>query len=271
MKKIFMFIVLSLFLTSFIFAQLMTITSKAVEDNENDTSTDSEEKICCHIYGLGAYMKKVNSRYQLIKESECKVSENFVGGGREIVNDEYCLNQTRILTQAQIKNITKTKNRIRTYYANQSECPDNCTCTGSVAKCELENGREMTITAGQSGNVIVQVKGINMSTNVTLYKTNTTLYGVFKNNNTKEIKVLPDQVKEKIRERIRARLENQTIELDENGIYQVQGRKRARLFFLFPVRIKVQAEINSETGEVIKIRNPWWGFLARDEVEEDEE
>jgi len=58
--------------------------------------------------------------------------------------------QAKILTQTQIKNIIKTRNRIRTYYANQSECPENCTCTGSVTKCELDDGREMTVRAGKS-------------------------------------------------------------------------------------------------------------------------
>ncbi len=221
MRKIFIFIVLTLFITSFIFAQgnVTQIQAASNSNAQNENAVQTQSQI-----------------------------------------------QAKILTQ--IKNITKTRNRIRTYYANESECPENCTCTGSVTKCELEDGREMTVRAGKSGNTIVQVKGINMSTNVTLYKSNKTLYGIFRNNQTRTINFLPDQVKEKIRDRIKTRLENQTIELDEDGIYQIQGKKKARLFFIFPVRVQVRAEINSETGEIIKIRNSWWAFLARDEVEE---
>lgn len=170
--------------------------------------------------------------------------------------------QNRTLTQEQIKKIIKVKNRIRVRI-NLSDCPNNCTCTGSTTKCEFEGGRTMTVNAGNSGNTIIQVKNANMSTKVTLYKTNNSLYGVFKGNKTKEI-ILPDKIQEKIRERIKAKIHNQTIELDENGIYQVQTKKRARLFFLIPVKEKVSAEVNAETGEIIKIRNPWWGFLARD-------
>ena len=110
----------------------------------------------------------------------------------------------------------------------------------------------MTVTAGRSGNIIFQVKGVNASTNVTLYKSEGKVYGIFKNNKTRAINFLPDQVKEKIKNKIKARLENQTIELDENGIYQIQGRKKARLFFLFPVREKIRAQIDSETGEIIR-------------------
>jgi hypothetical protein len=36
------------------------------------------------------------------------------------------------------------------------------------------------------------------------------------------------------------------------------------LFFIFPVREKIEAQVDPETGNVSKIRNPWWGFLARD-------
>jgi len=224
MKKVVTFIVLVLFLMSFVFAQ--SITSYATENEEGKDAQGNQ------------------------------ISEQ---------------NQARILTQAQIQKIRQIRNRIRVQ-AQEGECPENCTCTGSTTKCQLRNGtREMTVMAGESGNIIMQVKGVDASTKVALYKAeDEKLYGVFKNNETRTINFLPDEIKEKIRERIKARLENQTIELDEDGVYQVQTRKRARLFFIIPVRATVRAEVNSETGEIIRVRNPWWGFLARDEVEEAE-
>ncbi|MBA7681588.1 hypothetical protein ES703_89928 [subsurface metagenome] len=172
-----------------------------------------------------------------------------------------------VLTQAQIQEINQTQNRIR-IQAQEDGCPENCTCTGSVVKCALEKGgRNMTVTAGQSGNIIIQVKNANASTSVTLYKSEGKVYGVFKDNETKEVRVMPDMVKDKVRERVARELENQTIELDEDGVYQFRARKRARLFGFIRVRVKVRAEINSETGELVKIRNSWWAFLARDEGE----
>ena len=47
-------------------------------------------------------------------------------------------------------------------------------------------------------------------------------------------------------------------------------QKRSRLFFLFPVKEKVNAEVSAEDGEIIRIQNPWWGFLALDQAEETE-
>lgn len=147
--------------------------------------------------------------------------------------------------------------------ANETECPENCTCMGAVTKCEIEGGREMTVLAGESGNIIVQIKGINMSTNVTLYHHNGKVYGNFKGNETKELKVLPDQAKDKVEE-VEPDIEEEEIVLDENALYQINAKKKARLFWIFAVKEKVRTQVSSETGEVGKIKTPWWGFLAKD-------
>lgn len=201
-----------------------------------------------------------------------KAVEN--GSGQNGKNDNGKQNQIQsdVNTENQgdkIKNITTEKNRIRERIERE-ECPFNCTCTGSVTKCWLADGtREMTVIAGKSGNMIVQVKGINASTNVILYKSEDgKVYGVFRNNETKRIKLLPDQAREKIRERLARQLEDEDITLNESGNYEYRAHKRARLFFIFPVRLKVQAELDSETGKIIQVRNPWWGFLAKDEEAE---
>ncbi len=173
------------------------------------------------------------------------------------------------ITANHLKNITVAKNKIHGA-AGAGECPMKCTCTGSVTKCQLNNGtKEMTVTAGKSGNIIVQVKGENMSTNVTLYKSEDgKLYGIFKGNVTRRIRMLPDQVKERIRERTRARIENENITLNEDGNYTYEAKKKARLFFIFPVRVAVKAEINSETGQATDLKGKWWAFMAKDENEE---
>ena len=77
--------------------------------------------------------------------------------------------------------------------------------------------------------------------------------------------MLPDQVKEKIRERLQRQLEDEKIELSEDGTYLYQAKNKARLFAVFPVKVKVVAEVNSETGEVIKFKKAWWAFLAKEE------
>jgi len=150
------------------------------------------------------------------------------------------------------------------------ECPEKCTCTGSVTKCELNGTREMTIKAGNSGNIIIQVQGINASTQVNLYKAEDgKIYSLNENNETKEIRMLPDQVKEKIKNRIKVKVKNENINLNDDGKYEYQAEKKAKLFSIFPIKSQVNFEIDAETGEVIEISKPkWWNFLVKEEAEE---
>jgi len=227
MKKLIVLGILALFLVSSIGFVLA---------NENNSGNESENAI------------------------NLNTQENNSGENNQIQN------QIKVLTQAQIQKIKQLKNRLQ-IHLNATECPENCTCTGSTIKCELNGQRQMTVVAGRSGNVIVQVKGVNASTNVTLYKSEGKLYGVFEDNETKRI-MTPEQVQEKIKGKINAKLDDQEITLDEDGKYRVRTKKQSRLFFMFKVKERVNAEVDPETGEIIRVRNPWWGFLANDIKEE---
>jgi len=227
-------------------------------DNE-DNETNDEEKICCEIYGFGTNMTKVDIHYRWLDSNACKIPEGFVGGGREVVNDSYCSN----LTKDEKKEAIRERNRIRFEGRTGQECLDDCICTGVVMKCILEDGtREMTVYA-RSGNIIFQVKGTNATTTVILYHYNGKTYGNF-SDGTKEIKIFPDKVKEKIKEKKKISIEQENMELDGDGIYKVEAKKKARFFFIFLVREKFYTEVDSENGEILKFRNPWWGFLAKD-------
>ena len=59
----------------------------------------------------------------------------------------------------------------------------------------------MTVYAGNSGNIVIQIKGVNVSTTVELYKNeNGSIEGVFKNK-TKVI-ILPDEAVQRIQEKL---------------------------------------------------------------------
>lgn len=243
-----MLVIISLFLIGFISAG---ITSKAIVNNSNDEEIrnsieDQDEEL----------LQNDDDENEIEIEEETEVEDEI-----EIERE----NKFRERVREAIKERNKLKIRNQT-----GECPDNCSCSGSTTKCYLNNGsREMTIHAGNSGNIIFQVKGINATTNVTLYRAEDgKLYAVNKNNETTEVKMLPNQVKEKIRERLSRELIEEQIELNDDGTYEYQAENRARLFFIFSVKEKIRARVNSETGEVERIQKPWWAFLASDEGEQ---
>jgi len=46
---------------------------------------------CCKAFGYGSEMKITNVNYYWITEGDCIITPPLVGGGREIVNDVYCI------------------------------------------------------------------------------------------------------------------------------------------------------------------------------------
>lgn len=232
MKKVLVFLIIAIFLISFISAG---ITGSATEDNGNQAGQDT---------GGGTQNQEEN---QITTKNQNKGT----------------------LTQNQVKNIIQNKNQIKIHNAGDtSECPNNCTCTGSATKCWLNGQREMTIEAGNSGNTIVQVKGIQAQTQVQLYKDDGKLYGQFKGNVTKRI-LSPEQIQEKIQNRLQiADCSCENMELDEDGYYQVQTKKEAKFLGLFKVREKVRFKYDAGNGELVKTQTSWWGFLAKDVEQE---
>ncbi len=39
------------------------------------------------------------------------------------------------------------------------------------------------------------------------------------------------------------------------------------IFGLFNVKMNVQAQVDAETGELVRVNSPWWAFLASEAEE----
>ncbi len=231
-----------------------------IEDDEEDQERINEEsKLEIEVNSNSKFSRVIIEKKYILNSTDREEILNSIVTESQLTADEI----KNAIKMRSMKDIRKEEHRLK---FENIQCPTNCECTGSVVRCEFENGtRIMTITAGKSGNIIVQVKGENMTTNVTLYKSEDKVYGVFKGNETREVKVLPDQVKEKIKAKIKAKLESEEIILDDEGTYQYNAKKEARLFLVIPVKVEVKAHIDSETGTVSDVESPWWSALAKDE------
>ncbi|MFW6311911.1 MAG: hypothetical protein ACOC1K_06720 [Nanoarchaeota archaeon] len=169
------------------------------------------------------------------------------------------------ITSEEKRELFQERNKLQIRETMEEECPNECYCAGSTIRCWNKEGKEMTINAGESGNTIIKTQYSNMTTNVTLYHHDGRVFGNYKENKTIALNYLPDEVDERIRERIKARTQERKIELDEeDGNYSIQAKKRARLFGFIPVNEKVEMKMNPETGDILREKNSWWGFLARD-------
>jgi len=46
--------------------------------------------VCCHSFGYGSEMVRCCDEYEWTSSEECTIPQGFVGGGKEIVNDNFC-------------------------------------------------------------------------------------------------------------------------------------------------------------------------------------
>jgi len=116
---------------------------------------------------------------------------------------------------------------------------------------------------------------IEEESNATHYKLKARLRS---NGNVTDIKIMPDTASEIALERLRAL--NFTIELREikhknipRVVYHIEADKTGRFLGIFKLKLKVETEVDPETGEVVTFSKPWWAFLVAgedsDQAEED--
>lgn len=108
--------------------------------------------------------------------------------------------------------------------------------------------------------------------------TGTKLQVALSNGKNAEIKVMPNTASERAIERLQIKSctseEGCSIELKEVGTgddakaaYSVKAKKEAKFLGLFSTEMDVEAEVDAETGEVIKTKKAWWAFLASESSE----
>ena len=79
-----------------------------------------------------------------------------------------------------------------------------------------------------------------------------------------QLKVLPDKASEKVTEALSLyRIRDIHLAItEESPVYLVRGDQKASILGFIPAELDMSAEVNGETGEIIKINRPFWAFLA---------
>jgi len=145
-----------------------------------------------------------------------------------------------------------------------------------------ENGQQMMIQKKANNQIQLKVNGVsaNCSLNLTQkqVQNKTRLETKLNNGRNAEIKIMPDTASETALQRLRIKNcveeEGCNIELKEVGqgektklAYEMKTQKQSKVFGLFRARMQVQAQVDAETGEIIKVKKPWWAFLASEPTE----
>ena len=145
------------------------------------------------------------------------------------------------------------------------------------------SGQQMMIKQQANNQIQLRVNEVSANCGLNLtqkqIQNKTKLETKLSNGRNAEIKVMPDTASETALARLRLKVcseENECqIELKEIGsgeqvkvAYEMKVQKQSKFLGMFKTKMQVQAQIDAETGEIVRVRKPWWAFLASEPAEE---
>ncbi len=145
-----------------------------------------------------------------------------------------------------------------------------------------EQGKQIKIQRQEKNKFKLESEGVSVDCECNLTqertKNKTKLKTKLSNGKNAEIKIMPNTASETALKRLRLKVcseaNNCSIVLKEVGknneiklAYEVKAQKQSRVLWLFKKRMQVQSQINAETGKIIRVKKPWWAFLAKEDDE----
>jgi hypothetical protein len=178
---------------------------------------------------------------------------------------------------AELENKNENQNRVKIRRVNPREIVSGQNLEANVEAVRLKIDR---ITENGRVRERLRVNNVEAETELEIEEEigegRTKIKVKLSNGNNQEIKIMPDRASEVAIARLRSK--NISIELKEVGgnetddsddgerkvprvVYHIRGEREGRVLGIFKMKAKVEAEIDSETGEFLSEKTPWWGFL----------
>ncbi len=144
----------------------------------------------------------------------------------------------------------------------------------------LPNGNEVQVRAQEENRVSLKSNGVEAMTSLPLACTEEAagngcqrLEVVLSDEETAVVDVLPDEAvvaaavvlgssdciinSDCTVELVEAEIDDQV-----KAVYEVKTQQQTKVLGLFKAQMKVTAQVDSENGEVLQVKKPWWSFLA---------
>ncbi|MBR9704492.1 hypothetical protein GOV12_03715 [Candidatus Pacearchaeota archaeon] len=202
-------------------------------------------------------------------------------GTRTVVTKNITRLKDRNLTKAEIRTIKREITFNPYQKRNESDCLEGCSCQGAVMRCFSEFGKEMYIQPGRSGNtIVISMKKTNVSSNLEIIAENdkinrTRLRAKLSDGSNVIIRTLPDEARVNALKKLRMKNCNESnscnFELKEISFkgkkklaYELNAIKKGKILGMFKIKRKVMTQVDSENGEILIEKVPWWSFLASD-------
>jgi len=145
-----------------------------------------------------------------------------------------------------------------------------------------EGGQQIQIEQQTQNKIQLKVNGISADCSLNLtqkqIQNKTRLETELSSGRNAEVKVMPDTASETALQRLRLKVcsveNNCNIELKEVGsgeqaklAYELKTQRQSKFLGMFQIKMQVEAQVNAENGEIIRVKKPWWAFLASEPEE----
>ena len=145
-----------------------------------------------------------------------------------------------------------------------------------------EKGQQMKIQMQENNKCLLEVEGVTAECPAEMKQEKVQekikLHMSMSNGKNAEIKVMPNTASETALARLRMKVcseeNNCQIELKEVGsdekvrmAYEVKAQRESRVLGMFKAKMNVEAQVDAETGELMRTNKPWWAFLASEKQE----
>jgi hypothetical protein len=128
----------------------------------------------------------------------------------------------------------------------------------------------------------LQANGVNADCPCEFYQdeTQTRLYARMSNGDDAEVKVMPDVASQTALNKLRLQtcdgecileLKEVRVGSETRMAYELQTQRQSKVLGLFGAEMQVRAQVDAETGEIVRTQKPWWAFLASESEETSEE
>lgn len=140
---------------------------------------------------------------------------------------------------------------------------------------EVRNGGQLEVKVGEDHRTTLKIKGIEAYSDLEIisdfFLDKLLLKSKLPSGRNIRINVMPNNASNRALQEIGLKncTENCEIELKLVGkenqmrfVYEVRVEKHSKFLGLFQAKMKVQVQVDAESGEIVRVGKSWWSFLA---------
>jgi len=188
--------------------------------------------------------------------------------------------QTRALTGNEMNSEQQNNVAVTTNAQVQTQAKLQAKTAVQSGNYAIENGQKLVVQQQNENQLQLRSGSFVAKTEMNMMQEQsergTKLSVQLSNGKNAEVKLMPDEASQKAMQQLRLKVCSEEngcqIELKEVGngeqlraAYEVRAQKQTKLFGIFGMDMNVQAQVDAETGEIIRENKPWWAFLASED------